>query len=386
MSGEKRAALPATVTTGLRGAGFAVVVACLGAAACAGTPSRAAGQGAAADAQAERPVDGLLADYRGRVPGASVLVLRDGRPLLRRGYGLAVLEDGIKATPQTNYRLASVSKQFTAAAVLLLAQDGKLGLDDPIRRWLPSLPKACDAITLRQILSHQSGLIDYEDVMPASFDADAHQMHDSDVLAVLEGQDRTYFAPGSGYRYSNSGYSLLALVVAKASGRGFAEFLRERIFLPLGMRDTVAYERGVSNVAHRAYGYSYENGRWQRTDQSPTSATLGDGGIYSSIDDLAKWDAALYDQRLLSDASRALAFAAHTPTDAPDVGYGYGWRITGETLWHSGESMGFRNVIVRWPQRRLTVVVLSNRNDPEPYRMALKIRDLYLPGSPVRGH
>ncbi|BAV96113.1 serine hydrolase domain-containing protein [Lysobacter enzymogenes] len=386
MSGEKRAALPATVTTGLRGAGFAVVVACLGAAACAGTPSRAAGQGAADDAQAERAVDGLLADYRGRVPGASVLVLRDGRPLLRRGYGLAVLEDGIKATPQTNYRLASVSKQFTAAAVLLLAQDGKLGLDDPIRRWLPSLPKACDAITLRQILSHQSGLIDYEDVMPASFDADAHQMHDSDVLAVLEGQDRTYFAPGSGYRYSNSGYSLLALVVAKASGRGFAEFLRERIFLPLGMRDTVAYERGVSNVAHRAYGYSYENGRWQRTDQSPTSATLGDGGIYSSIDDLAKWDAALYDQRLLSDASRALAFAAHTPTDAPDVGYGYGWRITGETLWHSGESMGFRNVIVRWPQRRLTVVVLSNRNDPEPYRMALKIRDLYLPGSPVRGH
>lgn len=384
MSGEKRAALPATATTGLRGAGLAVVVACLGAAACTGTPSRAAGQGATDAVQAERAVDGLLADYRGRVPGASVLVLRDGRPLLRRGYGLAVLEDGIKATPQTNYRLASVSKQFTAAAVLLLAQDGKLGLDDPVRRWLPSLPKACDAITLRQILSHQSGLIDYEDVMPASFDADAHQMHDSDVLAVLEGQDRTYFAPGSGYRYSNSGYSLLALVVTKASGRGFAEFLRERIFLPLGMRDTVAYERGVSNVAHRAYGYSYEHGRWQRTDQSPTSATLGDGGIYSSIDDLAKWDAALYDQRLLSDASRALAFAAHTPTDAPDVGYGYGWRITGETLWHSGESIGFRNVIVRWPQRRLTVVVLSNRNDPEPYRMALKIGDLYLPGSPVR--
>lgn len=384
MSGEKRAALLGAASS-LRGGGFAVVaVACLGAVACAGSPSRAAGQGATDAAQAERAVDGLLADYSGRVPGASVLVLRDGRPLLRRGYGLAVLEDGVAATPQTNYRLASVSKQFTAAAVLLLAQDGKLGLDDPVRRWLPSLPKACDAITLRQILSHQSGLIDYEDVMPASFDADAHQMHDSDVLAVLEGQDRTYFAPGSSYRYSNSGYSLLALVVAKASGRGFAEFLRERIFVPLGMRDTVAYERGVSSVAHRAYGYSYENGRWQRTDQSPTSATLGDGGIYSSIDDLAKWDAALYDQRLLSDASRALAFAVHTPTDAPDVGYGYGWRITGETLWHSGESMGFRNVIVRWPQRRLTVVVLSNRNDPEPYRMALKIGDLYLPGSPVR--
>jgi len=385
MSDERRAALPLGIAAAARGAGVAVVAAaCLGAAACAGAPPRPAGQGAADDARAERAVDALLADYRGRVPGASVLVLRDGRPLLRRGYGLAVVEDGVAATPQTNYRLASVSKQFTAAAVLLLAQDGKLGLDDPIKRWLPSLPKAADAITIRQILSHQSGLIDYEDVMPASFDADANQMHDADVLAALEGQDRTYFAPGSGYRYSNSGYSLLALTVAKASGRGFAEFLRERIFLPLGMRDTVAYERGVSQVAHRAYGYSYEDGRWRRTDQSPTSATLGDGGIYSSIDDLAKWDAALYDARLLSDASRALAFAAHTPTDAPDVGYGYGWRITGETLWHSGESIGFRNVIVRWSQRRLTVVMLSNRNDPEPYRTALKIAALYLPTSAVR--
>lgn len=361
----------------------AAIGACLTIAACASAPDRGAGREGSAEAQAARAVDVLLADYRGRVPGASVLVLRDGRPLLRRGYGFAVMENGTAATAQTNYRLASVSKQFTAAAILLLAQDGALSLDDPIKRWLPSLPKAADAITIRQILSHQSGLIDYEDVMPASFDADAHQMHDSDVLKALEGQDRTYFAPGTGYRYSNSGYALLALTVQKASGRRFAEFLRERIFLPLGMRDTVAYERGVSQVAHRAYGYSYENGQWRRTDQSPTSATLGDGGIYSSIDDLAQWDAALYDDRLLSAESRRQAFAAHTPTDAPDVGYGYGWRITGETLWHSGESLGFRNVIVRWPQRRLTVVMLSNRNDPEPYRTALKIGELYLPTSPA---
>ncbi|QQQ03799.1 serine hydrolase domain-containing protein [Lysobacter enzymogenes] len=368
--------MPAAAT-GLRGGRLVVVAACLGAAACAGAPQRTAEQGADDAARAEQ-VDALLADYRGRVPGASVLVLRDGRPVLRRGYGMAVLEDSVAAAPRTNYRLASVSKQFTAAAVLLLAQDGALDLDDPIKRWLPSLPQACDAITIRQILSHQSGLIDYEDVMPARFDADARQMRDADVLVALEGQDRTYFAPGGGYRYSNSGYALLALTVQKASGRSFAAFLRERIFAPLDMRDTVAYERGVSQVAHRAYGYSFEDGRWRRTDQSPTSAVLGDGGIYSSIDDLAKWDAALYDDRLLSDASRRLAFAAHTPTDVAEVGYGYGWRITGETLWHSGETIGFRNVIVRWPQRRLTVAMLSNRNDPEPYRTALKIGALYL--------
>jgi len=352
---------------------------------CAGTPVSSITEPASADSATAERVDALMRDYAGAGPGASLLVLRDGQPVLRRGYGLAVVEAGTAATPQTNYRLASISKQFTAAAVLLLAQDGKLGLDDPIKRWLPSLPKAADAITLRQVLSHTSGLIDYEDVMPAGFDDRERQMHDLDVLRVLENQDRTYFAPGQAYRYSNSGYALLALTVEQASGKRYADFLRERIFLPLGMRDTVAYERGVSEVAQRAYGYSFEQGRWTRTDQSPTSAVLGDGGIYSSIDDLARWDAALYDDRLLSDASRRLAFRPHTPTDLADVAYGFGWRITGETLWHSGESLGFRNVIVRYPQRRLTVALLSNRNDPEPYRLALRIAELYLPAAAEAG-
>lgn len=331
-------------------------------------------------------VDALMRDYSGDVPGASVLVLRDGEPLLRRGYGQADLEAHVAATPRTNYRLASVTKQFTAAAILLLAEDGKLSLDDPLRKWLPSLPAATDPITLRQVLSHTSGLVDYEDVMSpdASEQGALEQIHDIDVLHLLETQDRLYFAPGTDYRYSNSGYSLLALVVGKASGKDFATFLRERIFQPLGMAHTVAYEEGISSVADRAYGYSLVDGRWTRTDQSSTSAVLGDGGIYSSIEDLAKWDAAQYDDRLLSAASRKLAFTAHTKTGEPDVdGYGYGWRIHGEVLWHSGETMGFRNVIVRWPQRHFTVVVLSNRNDPEPYRLALKIADLYLPDSPL---
>jgi CubicO group peptidase (beta-lactamase class C family) len=190
---------------------------------------------------------------------------------------------------------------------------------------------------------------------------------------LLESQDRTYFSPGSSYRYSNSGYALLALIVERASGKTFATFLRERIFQPLGMNDTVAFEEGISTVSNRAFGYTQEQGRWGRTDQSQTSAVLGDGGIYSSIDDLAKWDAALDDGRLLSAASRRLAFAPATPTDDPAVGYGFGWRITGDSLWHSGETMGFRNVIVRFPERRLTVVILTNRNDPEPYRTALAI-------------
>ena len=123
---------------------------------------------------------------------------------------------------------------------------------------------------------------------------------------------------------------------------------------------------------------------WTRTDQSSTSAVLGDGGIYSSIDDLARWDAALYDDRLLSAASRALAFTPATHTDNPSVDYGFGWRITGETLWHSGETRGFRNVILRYPRRHLTVIVLTNRNDPEPYDTARAIANLYLPGTRAR--
>jgi CubicO group peptidase (beta-lactamase class C family) len=320
-------------------------------------------------------VDALMRDYSGPVPGASVLVLRDGQAVLRRGYGLADLDAGTAAGPRTNYRLASVTKQFTAAAILLLAEDGVLSLDDPLRRWLPSLPNAADAITLRQVLSHTAGLVDYEDHIPADFEG---QLHDADVLRILEGQDRTYFTPGSAYRYSNSGYALLALVVGQASGRDFATFLHERIFQPLGMSHTVAYQDGVDTIAHRAFGYSRVDGQWVRTDQSQTSAVLGDGGIYSSIDDLARWDAALYDDRLLSAASRAAMFIAATTTDEADVpGYGLGWRLNGDSAWHSGESIGFRNVIVRWPGERLTVVVLSNRNGPEPYPLALEIARLF---------
>jgi CubicO group peptidase (beta-lactamase class C family) len=318
-------------------------------------------------------IDALMRRYQGDVPGASVLVLRDGIPVVRRGYGYADLERRVRATPATNYRLASVSKQFTAAAILLLAEDGRLTLDDRLRRWLPELPPATEAITLRQVLTHSSGLVDYEDLMPARIDG---QLSDADVLALLARADRTLFAPGSAYRYSNSGYVLLGLVIERASGQGLAEFLETRIFRPLGMAGTLMYEAGRGpDVRNRAYGYSQAGLHWQRTDQSPTSATRGDGGIYSSIEDLARWDAALYDNRLLTAVSRRLAFSPHVEvTGEPyEASYGYGWRITGDTLWHSGESIGFRNVIVRWPAQRMTVVVLSNRDEPEPYGLALRI-------------
>lgn len=317
-------------------------------------------------------VDALMRDYDGAVPGASLLVIRDGQPIVRRAYGLADVTDGVKATPATNYRLASVTKQFTATAIRRLAEEGKLRLDDRVRQWLPTLPASADTITIRHLLTHTSGLIDYEEVMASDT---KEQLHDADVLRLLESEDRTYFVPGTSYRYSNSGYALLALIVERASGVTFATYLKQHIFEPLGMHATVAYEENISPVSDRAYGHTFADNAWTRTDQSLTSAVLGDGGIYSSIDDLAKWDAALY------DAFYAPAFVPATPTDNPNVEYGFGWRISshrGERmLWHSGETRGFRNVLMRFPEKHLTVILLTNRNDPAPYATALKVADLF---------
>ncbi len=321
-------------------------------------------------------IDRLMQRYQGTTPGASLLVVRDGEALVERGYGMSDLEHGIEAGLATDYRLASVTKQFTATAILLLVEGGRLGLDDPVRKWLPSLPPAADAIRVRHLLTHTSGLVDYEDLMAADYTG---QIRDAGVLRLLEKPDRTYFAPGTGYRYSNSGYALLALIVEKASGMAFPDFLRERIFQPLGMHDTLAYVSGGPPVPHRAFGYSRIDGRWVRTDQSTTSAVLGDGGIYSSIADLAKWDAALYDDRLLSAQSRKLAFSPQVQVTGEPyrAAYGFGWRITGDSMWHSGETTGFRNVIVRYPKQRLTVAILSNRDDPGPYPIALAIAQLF---------
>ena len=322
--------------------------------------------------------------YQGDVPGACLAVLHDGTPILLRAYGLADLEARVAATAATNFRLASLTKQFTAAAILLLAQDGRVSVEDSVRQWLPGLPAAADGMTLRHLLAHTSGLVDYEDLIS---EGTTSPLHDADVLRLLEAEDRAYFLPGTQYRYSNSGYALLALIVGRASGEDFASYLRNRIFLPLGMRHSVAFEAGVSAVAHRAFGYSAAGQSWVRTDQSLTSATLGDGGIYSSVNDLAQWDAALYDGRLLQPESLRLAFAPATGTDDPAVQYGFGWRITGETRWHSGETLGFRNIIVRWLEHRLTVIVLTNRNDPPPHGMALSIAEGFLrdggPSSPA---
>ena len=329
-----------------------------------------------------RLVDSLFTAYSGPlVPGASVVVIREGRVVVRRAYGMADLEHRGAATPETDYRLASVSKQFTAMAVMLLAKDGRLRYDQPVRDFLPELPAAARSVTVRHLLNHTSGLWDYEDLIPESRTA---QLDDRDVLALVSSKDSVYFPAGSQYRYSNTGYVLLGLIVARVSAMSFPEFLRARIFLPLGMGATVAHLEGSDTIPRRAYGYSPRGGAFVQTDQSVTSATLGDGGIYTNVDDMTRWDQALYGvgTALVDAATMELAT---TPPQLPagaTTQYGFGWFVDsyrGEKRWrHTGETSGFRNAIQRFPRRRLTVIVLTNRSSGEPGAIAERIADQLL--------
>jgi CubicO group peptidase (beta-lactamase class C family) len=340
----------------------------------------ATGGGARVSSDDVRAVDSLLAAYSGdAAPGAGVVVIRDGKVIVRRAYGMADLEHHVAAIPETDYRLASVSKQFTAMAVMLLARDGKLRYDQPIPDFLPELPQAARAVTIRHLLNHTSGLIDYEDLIPESR---TEQLDDQDVLALLASKDSLYFPAGTEYRYSNSGYVLLGLIVTRVTGMSFPDFLRTRIFTPLGMRATMAHVEGQDTVPHRAYGYSPRGGSFVQTDQSVTSATLGDGGIYTNVDDMVHWDQALYGTSLVDAATLSMAATPpQLPKSAPTE-YGFGWFVDsyrGVKRWrHTGETSGFHNAIMRFPDRRLTVIVLTNRSSGEPDAIAERIADRLL--------
>jgi CubicO group peptidase (beta-lactamase class C family) len=347
-------------------------------------------------------IDGLLSKFVStHDPGCAVMVIKDGQPVFRKGYGVADLRTLRKIGPETNFRLASLTKQFTAMAVMLLVHDGKLHYDDRLTQVFPDFPAYGNTITIRQLLNHTSGLVAYEDIMAKQYagisDDKIPQISDAGVLDLLQQQTGTKFAPGTRWEYSNSGYVLLAMVVEKRSGMKFGDFLRQRIFTPLGMTETIAYEKGRNEVTHRAYGHTRTAGGWSETDQSSTSATLGDGGVYTSLSDLEKWDRALAAHTLLTakEMEPALTAATTVATTAAAANgaplqqsdrslaplYGFGWFLNpyrGHRRYaHYGETVGFRTAIQRFPDDRLTVIVLANRADVDAPALAESAADLY---------
>ncbi len=267
-------------------------------------------------------------------------------------------------------------------AVLILRDRGLLKLDDPLTDYFPEGPPSWKSITVKHLLTHTSGLVDYEEVMPETTSV---PLLDRDVLRLVRTVDTTLFVPGSRYQYSNTGYALLALIAERMSGLTFAEFLRKEIFEPAGMAHTVAFERGISTVERRAYGYSPDSavaGGFSRTDQSMTSSVLGDGGIYSSVTDLLAWHRVLLSERLVSRLTLDEAFMAHAVSDDGNVHYGYGWMIGEMGGWkmlsHSGSTVGFRNFIIRIPEREFVVIVLMNRADGGAERLARSLLQVYV--------
>ena len=351
-------------------------------AACRSVRPAASGANTSTDmpAATKHRIDALLAPYDGAaVPGASVIVLRGSEPIYLRAFGSADLEAHTPATVHTDYRLASLSKAFTAMSIMLLVKDGKLHFDDRVIDVLPGFPEYGRDIRIRNLLTHTSGLVDYEDFVP---DSQTTQLDDEDVLRLMHRTDTLNFVPGSQYHYSNSAFVLLGLIVQHVSGMPFPKFLHDRIFAPLHMDSTVAYVKGESRVPDRAYGYTGDSaGHFTRTDQSSTSATLGDGGIYTSVTDMAKWSDALDHATLVDSAMMREAWSPTMLTTGKESGYGFGWfvaTVNGEPqLRHHGESTGFTNGILKYPARKLTIVVLTNRTGGTPWAICDSIAALF---------
>jgi CubicO group peptidase (beta-lactamase class C family) len=337
-----------------------------------------------------------------RAPGVAVLVRKDDHVVFERGYGVRDLRTLDRIDPLTNFRLASCTKQFTAMATMLLVHDGRLRYEESLTEVFPEFPAYGKGVTMRNLLNHTSGLVDYESLMEQEERAgtghwdEQKQIQDPEVLALLERQNSALFPPGTKWAYSNSGYVLLGLVVAKVSGQSFEKFLHERIFAPLKMDNTLAYEKGKNEVSHRAFGHTRVANGWEQTDQSSTSATLGDGGVYSSLVDLAKWDEALAQHKLLSETEMQPALTAAkllgrrqpkwpANSDWPEgtpVSYGFGWFLDPyrghSRMWHYGDTRGFHTYIERLEADHLSIIVLCNRTDLDAEKLAAQVANLFL--------
>ncbi|MDX5419329.1 MAG: beta-lactamase family protein [Hymenobacteraceae bacterium] len=303
----------------------------------------------------------LFDNYSQMGPGASLLVAMEGEVLYEQGIGIADISTGAPITLQTNFRLASVSKQFTAMAVQLLEQRGQLSFKDDLLRFFPEFAAIGAQITLYHMLTHTSGLLDYESFVEEQAD---WQISDEGVLAIAAAQETTYFEPGARYRYSNTGYVLLALVVERVTGIPYAEFLRQHIFEPFGMHATMLYENGKP-IPNRAMGYAKDtHGQLVFSDQGTCTATKGDGCIYTSVRDYLQWHKALN-----TPGMAPVLNDVYFPLEGyPDGYYGMGWfcsrRRAGRLeMYHTGNTCGFSNLVIRIPESDVLIAYFSNTAD-----------------------
>jgi CubicO group peptidase (beta-lactamase class C family) len=338
------------------------------------------------DNDALSEIDALLqAAYQPNEPGAAIIAVCQGQPVFRKGYGLANLEHGIPITPDTVFRLASITKQFTAVATLMLVEQGLLALDDPITRFWPDYPTHAHTITVEHLLTHTSGIRSYTDMpeWPPLWRKDFQVQELIDFFKYQPMQ----FAPGTRWAYNNSGYHLLGAIIEQLSGLSYEAFMRQRIFEPLGMRQS-CYDQPARIIPKRAAGYQKGEHGYSNAEYLSMTQPYAAGALASTVDDLAIWDRALADGKLLQQATLERAWTPYRLADGSLTNYGYGWHISTwqglPTMEHSGGIHGFATYALRMPSEQAFVAVLSNNPGATSNELlALKVAALLI-GQPYR--
>ena len=327
-------------------------------------------------------------------PGAAVLVIRNGRVVHAKGYGMASLANQTPITPDTSFLLASVTKQFTAMAIMMLAGQGKLKYDDTLASFFPQFPAYAKGITVRHLLNHTAGFPEYDRLfqdaamvrkedygLPRRPARGGFEPTVQDVLKILAKQTEPRFAAGSKFEYSNSGYVLLALIVEKISGQRFARFLEQKIFQPCGMKRSLLYDETRPAIRNAATSYRKESGGWVEVNYTPSNFVYGEDNIYTTIEDLYRWDQALEQHKLVPAATFEEAIKPGRLNDGSATAYGFGWNLGerggSKAHSHGGSWLGFRTAILRIPGQRLTVAVLSNAAEFRSGSMVDQILKIY---------
>ncbi|HWO02047.1 MAG TPA: serine hydrolase [Blastocatellia bacterium] len=312
-----------------------------------------------------------------RIPGLSVAVVRNGELVEAKGYGLSNIELNVPATPETIYQSGSVGKQFTATTVMMLVEEGKIGLDDKISKYFTDAPERWSGITVRHLLTHTAGTTDY----PKDFDF--RRDYTESELLKKAAEIPLAFAPGEKWSYSNMGYVMLGILISKVTGQFYGEFLKERIFKPLGM-NTARIINEADIVPNRAAGYRMQKGELKNQEWvSPSMNTTADGSLYLTVLDMAKWDAALYTEKLIKKSSLDQMWTPVKLNGGKRQQYGFGWgfdEVRGhKIIEHGGAWQGFTTFIARYVDDKLTVIVLTNRAGANPGAIAHGVAGLYNP-------
>lgn len=310
-------------------------------------------------------------------PGLALVVVKDGKVLKQAAYGIANLETGTPATVNTVFRMASMSKQFCAAAAMLLVQDGEWALSDPISKYIEKSPEAWSKITLRHLMNHTSGMAEFAPADGFSF----RENPTGDRYIQTLAKHPLKFAPGEKFEYSNEGYSILGILVAKKAGKSLSDFVTERVLKPAGMTDT-SYYLLESLVPGRANGYIWNKDRHMNAIPLRPYAMAGSGGMQSTILDWVKWDSALRDNKVLSEGIKQQMWTPAKLNDGKSTTYGFGWgarTVDGKLVMaHSGGTAGFTSNVVRHLDDKLTVVVFQNVQGGGAVKLSNDIAALYL--------